>query len=197
LLPPQRQALSLAFLEDLTHEQIAEFLDLALGAAKTRIRAGLRRLRVMLSPSLAAGLVVLALFSVLSFREQSRGHAAALRLVTTSDVVPRRLVPPSGPRTKKEPHGYYRGRPGVPLAVITASHFAPAPAGRAYWAWGEFGGRWVLLGTVQPRNDGSDLLIAEGPHLKLAPTALEVTLEPPGTPRAPSGPVVIVWPRQD
>src|SRR3954468_3264774 len=38
---PQQQALSLAFFEDLTHEQIATFLNLPLGTAKTRIRAGL------------------------------------------------------------------------------------------------------------------------------------------------------------
>jgi hypothetical protein len=78
--------------------------------------------------------------------------------------------------------------------VFTLSHLAPAPPGRAFQAWGEFGGRWVLVGTLHPRNEGSDLLIAEGPHLKLAPTALKVTLEPLGTPRAPSGQAVIVWP---
>jgi RNA polymerase sigma-70 factor (ECF subfamily) len=194
LPPPQRQALSLAFLEDLTHQQIAEFLDLPLGTAKTRIRAGLQTLRTILSPLLAAGLIVFALASVLHFRAQARRHADALRLVTMSDTVPRRLVPPSGPRTENQPHGNYRGRDGVPLAVLTVSHFAPAPAGRAYQAWGEFAGRWVLLGTVQPRSDGSDLMIPEGPHLTRAPTALKVTLEPPGRPRAPNGPTVVVWP---
>jgi hypothetical protein len=93
-----------------------------------------------------------------------------------------------------ETHGNYPGRPGVPLAVLTFSHFAPVPPRRAYLAWGEFGGRWVLLGTVHPKEDGSDLLIAEGPHLKSRPRALKVTLEPPGTPHAPNGPPVIVWP---
>jgi len=73
------------------------------------------------------------------------------------------------------------------------ANFAPAPAGRAYQAWGEFGGRRVLLGTVHPKGDGSDLLIAEGPHLKSPPTALKVTLEPVGTPLAPNGPTVIAW----
>jgi RNA polymerase sigma-70 factor (ECF subfamily) len=194
LPPPQRQALSLAFLEDLTHEQVADFLNLPLGTAKTRIRVGLQRLRAYLAPMFAAGLLVAALAVVMNFRWQSQRDHDALRLVTSSDVVPRRMAASSGPPSEGETHGNYRGRPGVPLAVLTFSHFPPAPAGRAYHAWGEFGGRWVLLGIVQPEPDGRDLLIAEGPHLKAPPTALKVTLEPVGTPRAPNGPTVIAWP---
>jgi hypothetical protein len=84
---------------------------------------------------LAAGLVVTALVSALNYREQTRRYHDALRLVTTSDLVPRRLVPPTGPRTEQNPHGYYRGRAGIPLAVLSLSHFAPPPAGQAYQAW--------------------------------------------------------------
>jgi RNA polymerase sigma-70 factor (ECF subfamily) len=194
LPPPQRQALRLAFLEDLSHEQVADFLNLPLGTAKTRIRAGLQTLRARLSPLFAAGLVVLGLAAVPHLREQSRRYYDALRLVTTSDVVPLRMTATAGSPSESETHGNYRGRPGVPLAVLTFSHFAPAPDGRAYRAWGEFGGRWVLLGTIHPGKDGRDLLIVEGPHLTSRPTALKVTLEPPGTPRAPNGPPVIAWP---
>src|SRR6266849_4051737 len=48
LPPKQRQAVALAFLEDMTHEQVAEALDVPLGTAKTRIRTGLHSLRMVL-----------------------------------------------------------------------------------------------------------------------------------------------------
>ncbi len=194
LPPTQRQALSLAFLEDLTHEQIADFLGLPLGTAKSRIRAGLHALRTHLSPFFAAGLLVVGVLTFFQLRERSRLYYESLRLVTSSDIVPRRMAATSGPPVQTETHGNYRGRPGTPLAVLTFSHFAPAPAGRVYQVWGELGGRWVHLGTVHPGDDGSDLLIAEGPHLKSPPTAVKVTLETVGTPRAPNGPTVIAWP---
>src|SRR3989454_4972025 len=60
---PQRQALGLAFGEDLTHEQVAAELNLPLGTAKTRIRTGLQNLRSKLAPRMA----VLALVGFLAF----------------------------------------------------------------------------------------------------------------------------------
>jgi RNA polymerase sigma-70 factor (ECF subfamily) len=196
LPPPQRQALSLAFLEDLTHEQISQFLRLPLGTTKSRIRSGLHTLRTYLAPLLAAGLVLGGLAISLHFRERSRLNGAALRLVTSSDVVPRRMAATAGPPIETETHGNYRGRPGVPLAVLTFSHFGFAPAGSTYEVWGEFDGRWIHLGTIQPRDDGGALLIAEGPDLKSPVMALKVTLESGGTPQAPTGPTVIAWPNR-
>jgi RNA polymerase sigma-70 factor (ECF subfamily) len=197
LPPPQRQALSLAFLEDLTHQQIAEFLDLPLGTAKTRIRAGLRNLRTHLAPILAAGFLMAGLIATALIRDGMlratlRRDEAALRLVTSSDVVPRRLV--AVPETPVETHGNYRGRPGIPMAVTTFSRFRPAPTGQVYRAWGMFDGRWHLLGTVHPDAGGSDLLISEGSHLAIPPTAVKVTLEPADSSTAPTGPTVIAWP---
>ena len=54
LPPKQREAVALAFLEDMTHEQVAEALDVPLGTAKTRIRSGLHGLRMVLAPVAAS-----------------------------------------------------------------------------------------------------------------------------------------------
>ena len=187
LPPSQRQALSLAFLEDLTHQQIADFLNLPLGTAKSRIRVGIMTLRTRLAPLVAAGLIVVGLVVIFQLQRQTSRDYEALRLVTSSDIVPRRMAAPASTGSQQEPHGNYRGRPGIPLAVLTFSHIPPPPVGHSYQAWGEFDGRWILLGTVQLRSDGSALLIAEGPHLKSLPTALKVSVEPGGAP-------VIIWP---
>src|SRR5262245_25299954 len=45
LPPPQQQAVRMAFYEELSHQEVASALDLPLGTAKTRIRAGLQKLR--------------------------------------------------------------------------------------------------------------------------------------------------------
>ena len=203
LPPPQRQALSLAFLEDLTHQQIADFLNLPVGTAKTRIRAGLQTLRAHLSPLFAGGLILAGLLTFAGLREHA--HQAALRrqgralsLVTNSEVVPRRLGP--APGINPAAHGNYRGRPGVDLAVLTLSYLAPAPRGYEYRAWASHGGRWTLLGRAQLDNDGRSLIIAEGPELATPPDQLQVVLEPVGNRAdagaAPTGLPVVRWPAQ-
>ena len=49
LSPPQREAVAMAFLQELTHEEVASALRVPLGTMKTRIRSGLSRLRVELT----------------------------------------------------------------------------------------------------------------------------------------------------
>jgi len=199
---PQREALSLAFLEDLTNEQVADFLKLPLGTTKSRIRSGLKTLRGSLAPLLAAGLILAGLFAA-GLREY--GHQTALKrqgralaMVTNSEVVPLRLGPTPG--INPQAHGNYRGRPGVDLAVLTLSYLAPAPGGYEYRAWASHGGRWTLLGRAQLDNDGRSLMVAEAPELATSPEELQVTLEPigarVGAGAVPTGPPVVRWPAQ-
>jgi RNA polymerase sigma factor (sigma-70 family) len=194
LPPPQREALSLAFLDDLTHEQVAAELGLPLGTAKTRIRAGLLKLRSTLGPQWAA-LVAICLLAAVGIRYRSE-HATlarydrALSLVTASDSVNLRLGP--APGTAEATHARYRGRPGAGIAVVTFSAFPPAPAGQIYQAWARHGATWTSLGTGSP-DAGGARLIAESPALAALPDALEVTLEPRTGSATPSGPVVVAW----
>src|SRR5262245_23923829 len=48
---PQREAIALAFLDEFTHVEVASTLRIPLGTTKTRIRSGLLKLRVELSPT--------------------------------------------------------------------------------------------------------------------------------------------------
>src|SRR6185295_4805 len=127
--PAQREALGLAFLDDLTHEEVAAELGLPLGTAKTRIRTGLQKLRAVLGPQRAA-LAVLCLLAVVGIRWWSERttlarYDRALSMLTASDSVNLRLAAVSP--TPEETHARYRGRPGAPTAVVTLSKFPPAP----------------------------------------------------------------------
>lgn len=197
----QRQALGLAFFEELSHAQVAAVLNLPLGTVKTRIRAGLEKLRGKLAPLVAvfALLLLTGLLVLLGLRYQDEQAARqreqreqrALAMVTASDVTALHLAP--APGLPAETHGSYRSRPAVPLAVLTLSHFRPAPAGQTYQAWVRHNGRWTALGSAQPDANGSALLIAEGPELATPPEAIQVTVEPANGSPNPSGPVVVAW----
>ncbi|MFL5758712.1 MAG: sigma-70 family RNA polymerase sigma factor [Thermomicrobiales bacterium] len=198
LPPAQRQALSLAFFDDLTHEQVATFLGLPLGTAKTRIRTGMQHLRTSLVPLLTVLALVLAGGLVaLGTRLHDRQtildlNTRALQVVTSSDTVAVRLV--AAPGVDPASHGEYRSRPGDDLAVLTASYFVPAPAGHVYQAWARYGERWESLGIFQLNDMGHGLLLVDQ-HGRGAPQALEVTEEPGGGSAAPTGPVVVSWTR--
>jgi RNA polymerase sigma-70 factor (ECF subfamily) len=198
---PQREALSLAFLEERTHEQVAALLNLPLGTAKSRIRSGLKALRGSLAPLIGAGLVLAGFLTLAGLREHAhraelQRQGRALALVTNSEVVPRRLG--AEPGIDPAAHGNYRGRPGVDLAVLTVSYLAPPPRGQDYRAWASHGGRWTPLGRVAIGPDGRGLIIAESPALATPPDEVRLTLEPEGAPigpgAAPTGRPILRWP---
>jgi RNA polymerase sigma-70 factor, ECF subfamily len=191
----QRQAVGLAVLDDLTHEQVAAELAIPLGTAKTRIRSGVRRLRGTLVARAAALALIIAVV-LLGVREHAtrdelRRFDRALSLVTASDTENVRLASAAGvpPAT----HARYRGRAGVPIAVLTLSSFPAAPPGRTYQAWARYGDRWLALGTVTPDAEGSARLIAEDARLAIFPEAVRVTLEPIAGSPAPAGAVIVAW----
>jgi RNA polymerase sigma-70 factor (ECF subfamily) len=195
LTAPQRQAIRLAFLDDFTHEQVAAELGLPLGTAKTRIRAGLQKLRGMLGPQ-AAALVALCLLAALGIRQYSQRETLArydraLAMITASDSVNFRLA--ALPGTPEETHARYRGRPGATIAVLTLSRFPAAPAGRTYQAWVRHGAQWTALGAAQVDADGNGRLIAESPALAIVPDGVEVTLEPQAGRTTPGPHVIVAW----
>jgi RNA polymerase sigma factor (sigma-70 family) len=196
LPPKQRQAIALAFMEDMTHEQVARTLDVPLGTAKTRIRSGLQIMRTHLAP-MAASLLSLALavvgFRLLQTQLQLEREARAVALVTTSDNVPRRLTPAPDAAVPSNAHANYRSRPGVDLAVLSTEFLPPAPAGRTYTAWVRTGGSWTSLGTFMTNPDGTAQLVTQEPALAQTPEAIEITLEPAGASQSPGGDVVLAW----
>lgn len=199
LTPPQRQALGLAYFEDLTHEQVARTLDIPLGTAKTRIRAGMQVLRHQLAPLLAALVLLLAAgLALVGLRGQAEQATLArteraLALVTSSDVQPQRLEPIGD--APLAAHGNYRGRPGTPLAVVTLSALPPLGPDEVYQVWAEQAGRWVSLGTTRVDGSGAALLIADGLSTSDAPTRLQVTRERAAGSEQPTGPAVVQWPQ--
>ena len=125
LPPPQREALSLAFLEDLTHEQVAAFLELPLGTTKSRIRCGLKALRGSLAPLVGAGLILAGLLTFAGLREHAHqtalrrqglrpepGHQQRGRAATPGSGARNQ---PDGPRQLSRPT---RRRPGRPDPVL-------------------------------------------------------------------------------
>jgi RNA polymerase sigma-70 factor (ECF subfamily) len=193
----QRQAVSLAFFGDLTHEQVARKLDVPLGTAKTRIRSGLHSLRLHLAP-LATSLLLVAGLAVAGLKAwqqqlQLDRDERALGLASASDVE-RRHLSPVMPGLPADAHGSYQTRSGASLAIITVTDLPPAPSGQHYLAWVQQASTWVPLGEITPDATASARIIAEDQRLASGtPSLVEVTLESTGSANEPGGPVVLTW----
>ena len=182
----QRQALSLAFFDELTHEQIAKVLGTPVGTAKTRIRLAMKRLGPMLLLTLGA---VVALVLWKRRNDDADRDEDALRMVTASDVVPVHLAPT--PAAPPDAHGSYRARPGTRVAVITTSHLPALGAGEAYVAWARGADGWQRLGSVKVEADGRSLLVVTTDPMRAAPEEIVVSREALSSGREPSGAVVL------
>jgi RNA polymerase sigma factor (sigma-70 family) len=195
LPPPQRQALGLAFFAELSHGEVARVLGLPLGTVKSRLKAGLSRMRDKLAPMAAALLLLLlagglALRLSVGRRELDRDERA-LTMLTSSDAVSIRLTaaPGSDPAT----HATYRFRPGSPIAVVTLSKFPPASPGEVDRVWASIGGRWVLLGNALPDAAGHARLIAQAEPLARPPDRLVVAAERGAPGGSPGGRAIVIW----
>jgi RNA polymerase sigma-70 factor (ECF subfamily) len=196
----QRKALSLAFFEELTHEQIAKVLGTPVGTAKTRIRLAMKRLAPALL--LALGAAVLVFFvrrRDAEQRDQREQEAArsqdALKKVTASDVVPLYLAPTSA--APPEAHGNYRARPGGRVAVLTTNHLSPLAAPDGYVAWARSTRGWRRLGPIAIDADGRSLLVVPVDAGEPPPLEITVTREsavPGDAPNAaPKGLALLHW----
>jgi RNA polymerase sigma-70 factor (ECF subfamily) len=189
---PQRQAVSLAFFDELTHEQIASVMGTPVGTTKTRIRLALKRL----APVLLAAFAAAAILAFVWTREQRTARTEqALRMVTASDVVPLHLV--AGAGVPAEAHGSYRTRPGSGVAVLTTSHLPAIGAGapEAYVAWVRGPRGWRVLGNVVVESDGRSLLVSEIDSAEVTPDELRVTREAGAPGASPGEHVVLEWTR--
>jgi RNA polymerase sigma-70 factor (ECF subfamily) len=184
----QRRALSLAFFDELTQEQVAAVLKVPLGTTKTRIRLAMRRIAPAIALLASAGLL---LFLWRRKEAETARDDRALTMVTSSDVVVRHLHPVEG--VPAETHANYRARPGGAVAVLTASHLPLLPAGERYVGWVRRDATWYSLGELHVRPDGGALLLAEGAAFGLDADAIEVTRES-AVGSTPQGPPIIAWP---
>ena len=181
----QRQALSLAFFDELSHQQIASVLSTPVGTTKTRIRLALKRL----APVLVAVLAATAILLVVRRREErALRNEEALRMVTASDVVPLGLAPVSG--APPESHGSYRTRPGASVAVLTTSHLPVVAMPEGYFAWAHHADGWRLLGPVTIGNDGRSVTVSEIDP-RTPSDEIRVTRESGPRTETPRGPVVL------
>lgn len=194
---PQRAALRLAFFADLTHEEVARALHVPLGTAKTRIRSGLRLLERHLGGLVAVLVAAMAATGTwIAYRHTAQDALGqrALHLLADSQTKALRLTPPGAPTGEEVSlHASFRSAPGARLAVLTLSHFPPAPDGERLVLWVRTASGWRHLVLRGPDREGKGLQILEAPWLAEAwPLELRITREAQPADR-PAGTLVVAW----
>ena len=191
----QRQALSLAFFEELSHDQVAEALNIPLGTAKTRIRSGVRKLRRILLPlGIAGALAISAIglgWAFAARAAEALREGRALSFATASDLTLIHL--PAAPGVDPLTHGSYRGRPGTAMAVVALHVLPAAPRGEVYRVWARVRGAWIDVGSARPEAGGDAVVIGEEQALRALPEAVQVRREGAVAASGPSGSLVISW----
>ena len=195
----QRDAVRLAFLEQFTHQQISQLLDVPLGTTKTRIRAALRSLQGHRAvAALVATVIALTVTSSATLhvigtqRRDGQLRNRAVRMLASSDTTSRRLEPVGAP-AHPDTHAAYRTRPGSSIAVLTLTDFPELPSGLRYQLWARRRTQWQPLATVRPDSAGRALLIIER-HIVTDPDELLVTLESNHPGSQPSTRIFVAWP---
>jgi RNA polymerase sigma-70 factor (ECF subfamily) len=192
-LPPnESRALRLAFFGELSHSEVAAFVQEPLGTVKTRIRTGLGRMLRALNP--VFGTTLLALIAALGglwlTRAGARRGDRAVRMLSLSDSQTIRLAAAEG--IAPETHGTFRWHPEVASAVVTLSHAPPLETHAHHVAWAEFDGHWVRLCELTPAGDERELCVTETTGVGKPPPALLITAELHLGPQ-PAGQPIVRW----
>jgi len=192
----QGQALRLAFFQELTHEEVASFLEVPLGTVKGRIRLALEKLNPYLAALVA---VLLAAVGVVTFGWRQHRSALlqderALAMLTGSHMETLRLVPLElQGAVEQGPHANYRAERGGAMVVFTLTNVPAPPAGTTYRLWRLSAGAWRLLGEPAPDAQGRARVLIELAEPRW-PEALRLTRESGPAGSAPSGEPVLAWP---
>ncbi|BDU74342.1 RNA polymerase sigma factor [Mesoterricola silvestris] len=196
LPPEQGRALRLAYFQDLTHEEIAAFLDVPLGTAKGRIRLALEKLNAPLAALVALLVAGVGLGAYAWHRRQSSLalDERALAMLTSSHMEALRLEPLAFQgEIEQGSHATYRAERGGALIVFTLSNLPRPSDGETYRLWRLSAGAWKALGDLRPGPTGHGRLLIEAPEA-VWPEALVLTRERRGSIGAvPAGERVLAW----